>query len=105
MGSILAGLVGVGLLWLLGLPLLLAWLGGWSVPAFALYGLDKQRARAGDWRIPEAFLHALALVGGVLGAWAGRAVFHHKTRQPSFLVVLVVASVLWAGVALVAILR
>jgi len=95
----------VGLLWVLGLPLLPAWLAGWSVPAFAMYGIDKRQARSGGWRIPEAFLHALALVGGVLGAWAGRVIFHHKTRERVFLVVLVIASVLWAGVVVVAILR
>jgi uncharacterized membrane protein YsdA (DUF1294 family) len=49
-------------------------------------------------------LHGLALVGGVLGAWAGRLVFRHKTRHPVFLVVLIVASVLWGGLAIWAIL-
>lgn len=90
---------------MLGLPLLPAWLVGWSVPAFALYGLDKRQARRGGWRIPEVFLHALALIGGVVGAWAGRAVFHHKTRERAFLVVLAIASVAWAGVVLVALVR
>jgi uncharacterized membrane protein YsdA (DUF1294 family) len=97
--------VSVGLLWLLGLPFLPAWLVGWSVPAFAMYGVDKHQARVDGWRIPEAFLHALALVGGVLGAWAGRLLFRHKTREPAFLVVLVIASVLWAGVVVVTVLR
>jgi uncharacterized membrane protein YsdA (DUF1294 family) len=50
-------------------------------------------------------LHALALVGGVIGAWIGRAVFRHKTREPVFLVVLVIASVLWSAVVILAVLR
>lgn len=104
-GAVVAGLVAFGLLWLLGVPILVAWLLGWSLPAFALYGIDKRQARAGGWRVPEAVLHALALMGGVLGAWAGRAVFHHKTQQRVFLIVLVIASVIWAGVVVVAIVR
>lgn len=83
---------------------LLAWVAGWTPVAFAAYGLDKRVADRGGWRIPEAVLHGLALVGGVLGAWAGRAWFRHKTQKPVFLVVLVLASALWAGIALWAVL-
>jgi uncharacterized membrane protein YsdA (DUF1294 family) len=78
---------------------LLAWMAGWTPVAFAAYGIDKRAAMRGGWRIPEMALHGLALVGGVLGAWAGRAVFRHKTRKPVFLVVLVAASVLWGALA------
>ena len=62
------------------------------------------RRCSGGWRIPELVLHALALIGGVLGAWAGRVVFRHKTQHPMFLVVLVIASVLWGAIAVWAIL-
>jgi uncharacterized membrane protein YsdA (DUF1294 family) len=104
-GSIAAG-VGVFLvLWLvLGWSPLLAWMGGWTPVAFAAYGIDKRAAVRGGWRIPEAVLHGLALIGGVIGAWAGRAVFRHKTQHPVFLVVLVIASVLWGVIAIWAIL-
>lgn len=78
---------------------LLAWMAAWTPVAFAAYGLDKRAAVRGGWRIPEIVLHGLALVGGVLGAWAGRAVFRHKTQKPVFLVVLVLASVVWAVIA------
>lgn len=83
---------------------LLAWIAGWTPVAFAAYGIDKRAAVRGGWRIPEAVLHGLALIGGVLGAWAGRAVFHHKTQHPAFLVVLIVASVVWGVIALLAVL-
>jgi uncharacterized membrane protein YsdA (DUF1294 family) len=83
---------------------LLAWVAGWTPVAFAAYGLDKRAAVRGGWRIPEAALHGLALIGGVVGAWAGRAVFRHKTRKPVFLVVLVLASILWGAIAVWAIL-
>jgi uncharacterized membrane protein YsdA (DUF1294 family) len=100
-GSVVAGIAVFVIVWWLGLPVLLAWLVGWSVPAFGLYGIDKRQAARGGWRVPDAVLHGLALVGGVIGAWAGRAVFHHKTHKPVFLVVLVAASILWAAVAVV----
>lgn len=100
-GSLVAGAVAFLVLWLLGLGPLVAWLTGWSIPAFAMYGIDKRQAQAGGWRVPEVVLHGLALIGGVLGAWAGRVVFQHKTRQAAFTVVLIVASVLWAGIALI----
>lgn len=98
LGAIIAGVVAFLASWWLGLPLLLAWLVGWTLPAFALYGIDKRQARRAGWRVPEAVLHGLALIGGVMGAWAGRAVFRHKTQKPVFLVVLIAASVLWAGI-------
>jgi uncharacterized membrane protein YsdA (DUF1294 family) len=87
------------ILWWLGLQPLLAWIVGWSIPAFAMYGIDKRQAQTGGWRVPEVVLHGLALIGGVLGAWAGRAVFRHKTQKPVFLVVLIAASVIWALIA------
>jgi uncharacterized membrane protein YsdA (DUF1294 family) len=102
--ALIAGIaVGVGafaLLWLwAGWSPLLAWLIGWSVPAFALYGIDKRQARSGGWRIPEVLLHGVALIGGVVGAWAGRLVFRHKTQKPVFLAVLIVATILWGAIA------
>jgi uncharacterized membrane protein YsdA (DUF1294 family) len=94
------GIVLFLVLWLvLGWSPLLAWLVGWTPPAFAAYGVDKWQAAHGGWRIPEIVLHGLALVGGVIGAWAGRFVFRHKTRKPVFLWVLIAASVLWGVIA------
>ncbi|MFN8518603.1 MAG: DUF1294 domain-containing protein [Chloroflexota bacterium] len=80
--------------------MLLAWMAGWTPVAFAAYGIDKRAAVRGGWRLPELVLHGLAVIGGVIGAWAGRLVFHHKTRHPSFLVVLVLASILWGAIVL-----
>lgn len=99
-GSVVAGLVTFGALWWLGLSPLLAWVSGWTLPAFVMYGIDKRQAEQAGWRVPEAVLHGLALVGGVIGAWAGRAVFHHKTQKPVFTIVLALASIIWAAVAL-----
>jgi uncharacterized membrane protein YsdA (DUF1294 family) len=103
-GAALAGAATFVLLWLLGLSPLLAWIAGWSLPAFAMYGIDKRQSGRGGWRVPEALLHGLALIGGFIGAWAGRSVFRHKTRKTEFTVVLVVATVAWAVLALWALL-
>ena len=94
--------VGLVLAVILGVATPIGWVPSWmiglGVTTFATYGWDKARARSGGWRVPEAALHTLALAGGVVGAWAGRYAFRHKTRKPIFTVVLLVASVLWAVV-------
>jgi uncharacterized membrane protein YsdA (DUF1294 family) len=97
--AVVAGLALFALLWLwLQWSPLLAWVVAWSLPTFAVYGIDKRQARSDGWRIPEGLLHAMALAGGVIGAWAGRLVFRHKTRKLAFLVVLVVASLIWGAI-------
>jgi uncharacterized membrane protein YsdA (DUF1294 family) len=52
--------------------------------AFAAFGIDKARAEAGAWRISEGTLLRLAFLGGTPGAYAGRALFRHKTRKQPF---------------------
>ena len=51
---------------------------------FMLFGFDKLRAGAGHWRIAESTLLGFALLGGSLGALAGRRIFRHKTRKQPF---------------------
>lgn len=69
--------------------------------AFAVYGIDKYKARHGRWRISESTLLLLAVVGGSLGAWCGMRVWHHKTMHRKFkygvpaLFVLQAALALW----------
>lgn len=100
-GSFGGGLAAFLVVWLvLGISPFIAWIVGWSLPAFAMYGIDKRQAANEGWRVPEVVLHGLALIGGVIGAWLGRAVFRHKTQKPVFLVVLVAASILWAVIAI-----
>ena len=55
-----------------------------NLATFAVYGVDKRRARRHQWRIRERTLLLLATLGGSLGAWAGMAVFRHKTRHNRF---------------------
>ena len=52
--------------------------------AFAAFGLDKAAAEGGRRRIAEATLLGWAFLGGTPGAYAGRALFRHKTRKQPF---------------------
>ncbi len=52
--------------------------------AFAAFGIDKIKAEAGHWRGKESTLLILALLGGTGGAYAGRALFRHKTLKQPF---------------------
>ncbi len=73
------------------------WLAGASSVTFIAYGLDKAQSKADGRRVPEIVLHGLALIGGFPGGWAGRAVFHHKTRKTQFALVLFMGTVLHIG--------
>jgi uncharacterized membrane protein YsdA (DUF1294 family) len=83
-----------------GLPFYLAWLLGGTIATLALYGYDKWQARRGGRRVPERLLLALALLGGVFGAWAGMLLFRHKTRHSVFYLVNGVATVLHVVLAI-----
>jgi len=49
-----------------------------------LFGFDKIRAEDGTWRVSEGTLLTWAFFGGSIGAYAGRAIFRHKTRKQPF---------------------
>ena len=52
-----------------------------NIIAFALMGIDKNRAQKGKWRVPEKTLFlATALFGG-LGGTLGMFLFRHKTKH------------------------
>ena len=76
----------------------LIWLATASMILFILYGVDKARSkRKGAWRIPEITLHLLSLAGGFFGGWVGRSVFHHKTKKGIFIFVLLISTLIHAG--------
>ena len=52
--------------------------------SFAAFGIDKSLAENRARRISEAALLNLAFFGGIGGAYAGRALFRHKTRKQPF---------------------
>jgi uncharacterized membrane protein YsdA (DUF1294 family) len=70
------------------------WYGLASIFLFALYGLDKKQSIIGGRRIPEKTLHLTALAGGFFGGLMGRGIFHHKTRKPVFMIILLSSAIL-----------
>jgi uncharacterized membrane protein YsdA (DUF1294 family) len=94
----------VSIISILGIGLVVSWLTNWqpywiwlvttSIVTFLLYGFDKNQARLGRGRVPEIILHVLALLGGFMGGWLGRIVFHHKTHKSNFTIVLTISTIL-----------
>ncbi len=66
------------------LALIIAYIIVINVVTFAIYGLDKRKAKKEQRRISEFTLIMLAVVGGSLGAWLGMKVWHHKTLHKKF---------------------
>ena len=60
---------------------IIVYLAAVNVVAFALFGIDKKRAKTHRWRIPEKTLFTAAILGGGLGACAGMWLFRHKTKH------------------------
>ena len=94
---ILVVVVALVLYWLTSWSLLWIWLAAINLVTFLAYGYDKRMAQDGSMRVPEVILHGLALTGGFVGGWAGRAFFHHKTRKTIFAVILAISTVVWIG--------
>ena len=55
-----------------------------NILTFAVYGIDKWKAKQGSWRISEATLLILAVIGGTIGALLGMQVWRHKTMHKKF---------------------
>lgn len=58
-----------------------------SLVAFAIYALDKWRAKRARPRVPESTLHLAELLCGWPGALLAMTVFRHKTHKTRFRVV------------------
>ena len=67
--------------------------------SFALYGLDKLKAKKGLWRIRESTLLLVSALGGSLGALLGMEVFRHKTKHWQFKVLVPVLLALHIALA------
>ena len=64
--------------------MLVIYLIGINLLTFAIFGIDKWKARKGKWRIPEDTLLWLSIVGGSVGALLGMYIFRHKTQKRKF---------------------
>jgi uncharacterized membrane protein YsdA (DUF1294 family) len=73
-----------------------------SVFTFAVYGLDKHKARTAKWRIKENTLHIMELLGGWPGGFVAQRYFHHKWKKTTYMVffrgIVVLHIGLWAAV-------
>ena len=76
----------------------------WNLITFALYGIDKRKARKNKWRIRERTLILCAFLMGGAGAFLGMSLFRHKTKHIKFKIlvplafalnVAVIVTVLW----------
>lgn len=55
-----------------------------SLAAFAMYGIDKSKAKRGSWRISEKALLLTGFLCGSVGALAAMQLFRHKTKHYYF---------------------
>ncbi|MCL2356880.1 MAG: DUF1294 domain-containing protein [Defluviitaleaceae bacterium] len=65
----------------------------WNLVTFALFAIDKARAKAGEWRIKEATLFITAFLMGGFGSIAGMYALRHKTQKISFKILIPLAVV------------
>jgi len=78
-----------------------------NLVCFALYGIDKQKAKKGRWRISEKTL-LLWSAAAPFGALFGTKVFCHKTKKLKFDIIVFagcVAHILLYGTVLYMIIR
>lgn len=73
-----------------------------NIIAFAMYGIDKNKAKEDRRRISEKSLFLIAGIGGSIGAMLGMKVFRHKTKHWYFVVgiplILIVQILLIVGI-------
>ncbi len=63
--------------------------------AFALYGIDKKKAKKKKYRISESTLLWMARIGGGIGCLVGMQLFHHKTNHKRFKIIVPVWTLIW----------
>ena len=65
-----------------------------SIVTFALYAIDKSKAKNNKWRISEATLIGAAFFMGGIGAMLGMKFLRHKTQHTSFKILVPLATLL-----------
>lgn len=69
-----------------------------SIFTFFLYGIDKSKAKNGSNRIKEKTLLFFVALGGAIGGFIGRIIFHHKTDKSYFSIIIYSSLLFEAGV-------
>ena len=72
----------------------------WNATVFALYGIDKRKAKRNKWRISETTLIVCAFLMGGIGAALGMGIFRHKTKHLKFKLLVPVAVIINVGILL-----
>ena len=72
----------------------------WNIITFALYGIDKSKAKNNKWRISETTLIACAFLMGGIGSFLGMRIFRHKTKHMKFMILVPLAIIM--NIAIVA---
>lgn len=72
----------------------LSWLIFLNIATFLAFAIDKRQAGRGGERVAERTLYLSAIAGGFLGIWIGVPALPHKSSKPSFLVRLVLATLI-----------
>ena len=83
--------------------ILIAYLCVVNIVAFAMFGIDKKRARKHQWRISEKALFISAIIGGSIGALLGMHIFRHKTKHWYFVIGIPVILIIQIACAVYAI--
>ena len=63
-----------------------------NLVSFALFYIDKQKAKKDRWRIKESTLHIVGFMGGIIGSIAAMILFHHKNRKTKFVIITIIAA-------------
>lgn len=102
--GVLFGLVATAV-WLLVLAMTERWLIiptiFMSVISFALFAIDKYKARHQQWRIAESSLHLMDLLGGWCGGLLAMTALRHKIHKKSFLVIFIITVIMHIAVVCV----
>ncbi len=75
----------------------IGFIGFMSLVTFFLYGKDKSLAKAGRERIKEKTLLSAVAIGGAIGGFLGRIIFHHKTDKIYFSFVIYLSLLMQAA--------
>jgi len=65
----------------------------WNVLTFAIYGIDKRKAKMNAYRTSEKALISAAFLMAGVGALFGMVIFRHKTKHIKFRVLVPLAIV------------
>ena len=73
-----------------------------NILSFALFAIDKIKAKRKKWRISEKILLSISIIGGAIGSLIAMVVFKHKLSKKIFyigvpiLIILNKIAIIWS---------